>query len=831
MINDFFLAISSGSSYVLDRAIETKPNDWASILTDVIAVSAALGALALPISLNVIEATRSRYKSPSLLMIYHRISNVDPQKLNRSLFAFLSFALLFKMVFLSNYVPHQYLIPPLLAALLIFSTVISDLYQHLHFTYKLMSDISKIKDELISAICIGTNSKNSETTIKFSVKKPLSSFREVLRLQKIKKLSIDPSSLIPTLMEIETYELASSYEKIEIDERIQNLAYEHLHKLPSEHSKKFLIQLLNSIPRLLSEVENTREVDVYQKAAGLYLYLLPRSLFQCEEFSQHFFEAERIARYREIDLPIHGRFFRHGRVFLNCFLDKGSIFVYRTLFNHFKSLAWNAVHSKHEDIPTLLENANQMVSWSYRDQGQGWNLPQAIPELWSYEKIRDLAKDVDNNYAGLISYDDLKEKFDTLYVPEINKYLAESYQPKDLLEKQEKLEITLTSLWNEIGLKEISNGMEIETLHILGVILADAPEVFIQCRELRNPAGAGSINVGGSPVPSSIDSCIKALTHEKNFTDHFPSNETLEFKIVDAIGALIIYELWRTRIFEKPGHAREESLPAISVPNAKIRELKAASRRVTTLDNSFKKALSNKAFTDRLGLLGDHIDSLKGICKDFSAQLDIALSTSIERAIAQQPISQQELDRFKDEFFEDLENYKNKIPLLEYIRLSEPEPFTITIPYPREAFLQDTDIHYMFNGFGRTLKNYHDWMCAQILFKSSTSTETSSPAPYGDLILISTECKKELESMNFRFEERNLIWPNNRYSARYQLINIEQNKYFPLSRQKDHPINIAIKDSSKGAPITIETIEEDGKVIHKINYYIALNQPYLETII
>ncbi|MED8006004.1 hypothetical protein, partial [Pseudomonas aeruginosa] len=134
--------------------------------------------------------------------------------------------------------------------------------------------------------------------------------------------------------------------------------------------------------------------------------------------------------------------------------------------------------------------------------------------------------------------------------------------------------------------------------------------------------------------------------------------------------------------------------------------------------------------------------------------------------------------RFKDEFFEDLENYKNKIPLLEYIRLSEPEPFTITIPYPREAFLQDTDIHYMFNGFGITLKNYHDWMCAQILFKSSTSTETSSPAPYGDLILISTECKKELESMNFRFEERNLIWPNNRYSARYQLINIEQNKYF-----------------------------------------------------
>lgn len=824
MINELFLAISSGSSYVLQKAIETKANDWASILTDIIAVSAALGALALPISLNVIEATRSRYRSPSLLMIYHRISEVDPQKLNRSLFAFLSFAILFKVLFLSNYIETQYLIPPLLAAILLFTSVISNLFRHLHFTYKLMSDISRIKDELIAAICLGTNSTLFERDKELEFKHPIRSVSKLFYLRKIERLSEASDSLTSTLIEIETYELISNYSNIDIDERIKNLAYEHLQKLPSKDSKKFLIQLLNSMPRLLAEIENTRELDVYQKAAGLYLYLLPRAFFKCDEFSQHFHEAERIARYRETDLPHSGRFFRNGRIFLNCFLDKGSILVYRVLFSHFKSLAWNAVYTKHDDIPELIGNANQMVSWSFRERGQGWNLPQAIPELWSYAKIRELARDVDKNYSGIISYEKLKEKFDASYIPEIKEHLTENCHPNELLEKKEKLESTLNSLWNEIALKEISNGMEIETLHILGVILASSPEIFIQCRELKNPAGTGTINVGGSPVPSSIESCIKALIHEKNFFDRFPSNDTLEFKIVDAIGALIIYELWRTKIFEAPGQIREVAAHPISIPSAKIRELKSASRRTTTLENSFNKILSNKAFTDRLGLLKEQVEELGVVSKEFSANLKKSLNISVEQAIAKQAISENELKRFRKEFFEDIQTNKHEAPLLNYIRLSEPKPYTITVPYPREAFLEDTDIHYSFNGLGRTLTRYHDWMCAQILFRSSNSIDISSPAPFGDLILISSSCKKELENMGFSFYGGSLHWPNNRHAAKYHFINIDQNKYFPLSRN-DHPVNIAIKDS--GLPITIDITEENGDVIHKINYYIALHQDYL----
>ncbi|WP_141766123.1 MULTISPECIES: hypothetical protein [unclassified Pseudomonas] len=828
MFDELFLAISRGSSYLLEKATKTAYTDWTSILTDIIAVSAALGALALPISLNVIEATRNRYRSPSLLMIYHRISEVDPQKLNRSLFSFLSFAILFKLIFLSNYIETQYLIPPLLAATLLFTGTISDLFRHLHFTYKLMSDISEIKSELIDAICLGTNSPSIVIDKKSELKHPIKLTRNFFYIRKIKRLSKSPESLIPTVLEIEAYELVSDHSKIQIDQRIQSLAYEHLKRLPAEESKLFLTQLLNSTPRLLAEIENTRELDVYQEAAGLYLYILPRALFKCEKFSQHFFEAERIARYREKALPPYGRFFRNGRIFLNCFLDKGSIFVYRALFAHFKSLAWNAVYTMPDDFPSLIEHANQMVSWSFRDQGQGWNLPQAVPELWSYPKIRELASDVDNNYSGIITYEKLKENFDTIYVPEMNVYLAENCHPSELLEKQQKLESTLISLWNEVGLKEISNGMEIETLNMLGVILATSPEIFIDCRELKNPAGAGAINVGGSPVPSSIESCVKALVHEKNFAERFHSNDTLEFKIVDAIGALIIYELWRTRIFEAPGRARETTTQPIPIPNAKIRELKAASKRAVTLENSFNKTLSNKAFTDRIGLLKDQVEELKAICKDFSVELKNSLEVSVERAITKQPLSKNELDRFLSEFFKDIETHKQEVPLLAYIRLADPKPYSITVPYPREAFLENTDIHYVFNGLGRTLTNYHDWMCAQILFRTSSSIETSSPAPFGELILISKNGKSELENMGFSFHGDSLHWPQNRYKSKYHFINIDQNKYFQLSRQ-DHPVNVAIK--YKNTPITIEMTEENGKVIHKISYYIALHQSYLERIV
>ncbi|WP_152372752.1 hypothetical protein [Pseudomonas aeruginosa] len=830
MLNELLLALSGGSLYILNKAIETKANDWASILTDIIAVSSALGALALPISLNVIEATRSRYKTPSLLEIYHRLSNVEPQKLNRSLFASLAFALLLKLLILSNYIQLPYLLPLILATLLIFTCVISKLYEHLHFTYKLMSDISGVKDELIAAIQIGTNYKSTETNIKFSAKHPIASLRRVLKLKRTKKLSKHPDTLIPTLIEIEAYEITSNYNNIDIDNRISELAYEHLNNLPAEESKKFLIQLLNSIPRLLSEIETTRELDVYQKIAGLFLYILPRSLFKCDDFAQLFFEAERIARYREASLPDHGRFFRNGRIFLNCQYDKGNIFVYRTLFEHFKSLAWNAVYSKHEDIPQLIENASQMISWSYRDVGQGWILPHAIPDLWHYDKIRQLTNDIDNIYAGLITYEKLKEKFETTYIPDIYKYLKENSLHEEFLEKQKTLENTLNSLWSEIGLKEVSNGMEVETLHILGVILTKAPEIFIKCRELINPAGAGSISINRSPVPSSIESCIKSLIHEKNFSYSYLKNETLDFKIVDAIGALIIYELWRTKIFEKPGLEREETSQPLPIPKAKIRELKAATKRAETLETSFRKIISNKMFTDTLGLLEDQKETLKKISQDFSSELKKSLSKSIEKAIKQQPISKEEINRFRNEFFEDIKNYSEELPLFNYVRLCEPKPFTVSISYPREAFLQETDIHYTFNGHARSLKAYHDWMCAQILFKTSTSTDISSPAPYCEIVIMSHECQKELEKKGFDFKNGKLNWPNNRHSAKYQLIDIDQNKYFPISR-KDHPVNISIKESQRGFPISFETIEESGKVIQKINYHIALHEGYIDNIL
>ncbi|WP_338507996.1 hypothetical protein [Pseudomonas poae] len=65
---------------------DEKSSIWATLITDIITVAAALGALALPISLNVIETTRTRYRSPSLLKITSSLSGVDAKRLNQHLF-------------------------------------------------------------------------------------------------------------------------------------------------------------------------------------------------------------------------------------------------------------------------------------------------------------------------------------------------------------------------------------------------------------------------------------------------------------------------------------------------------------------------------------------------------------------------------------------------------------------------------------------------------------------------------------------------------------------------------------------------------------------------
>ncbi|WP_248916000.1 hypothetical protein [Pseudomonas moorei] len=131
---------------------EEKSSIWATLVTDIITVAAALGALALPVSLNVIEAARTRYRSPSLLKLTSSLSGVDAKNLNRQLFLILAASVVAK-VYISLQIYRLILLVPYLCALTIwFGCVVIRVYWHLRFTYVFMSNIESVQGRIFKVI-------------------------------------------------------------------------------------------------------------------------------------------------------------------------------------------------------------------------------------------------------------------------------------------------------------------------------------------------------------------------------------------------------------------------------------------------------------------------------------------------------------------------------------------------------------------------------------------------------------------------------------------------------------------------------------------------------
>lgn len=127
---------------------EEKSAVWVTLITDIITVAAALGALALPISLNVIDATRTRYRSPSLLKVSSSLSGTDAKSLNRQLFMVLAISLIAKLMVSIRLFDLILLVPYLCAITVWFGLVVYQVYRHLKFTYTFMSSIEVIHERI-----------------------------------------------------------------------------------------------------------------------------------------------------------------------------------------------------------------------------------------------------------------------------------------------------------------------------------------------------------------------------------------------------------------------------------------------------------------------------------------------------------------------------------------------------------------------------------------------------------------------------------------------------------------------------------------------------------
>ncbi|HBO9230094.1 hypothetical protein ISD85_29345 [Pseudomonas aeruginosa] len=802
LIGHELIGLGDVSAKFVSNALETEDTDWASILTDMVAVSAALGALALPLSLSVIEATRSRYRSPTLLSIYTRLSGTDPQKINLLLFVNLVFAFVLKLYLLANIVEFKYLIPPIFGLSILFLATVSELYKHLSFTYRLMSDSNSIKNIIVDFF-------ERELT-------PAAGYKEciVRYLQRgvVGDGVDDRRLLIAAMMELETYDICSDSSKRSIDDRIRSLLSLNLKALPDENSQIFLHEALAAFPRMMSEVETQREVDVYQAVAGVYLYLLPMALLKDDSFSNHLGEALRVSRFREKELPPSAQFCRNGRLFLNCLLKDPSRQAYKELFGYFQSLLSNALYSNPVNIPSILGSANNMLFGTRYEDDPAYMYQESINELYTWQGGRAVVEDIRKYRRKKISLEQLELMIANQHKPGMALHLLNMGVVESADKAECKIDKVTEVLIGRLAARDISEAIEVETLQTIGLLLEKEPELVIKCREYINPAGATSINIGRPLVPSSMQSCVAALVYDKFYQDRVFIEELLEFKIVDAVSVLMVYELWKDFIFNDPRQSIDDYMRGIPIPDCSIRELKNARDRIEVLAKSFRKILNNKRISDRLNLLETHCEHLSELCDLLCAYLKEKISNALDEKLRASPIDVGAIERFESEFIDDWKGIFPELPLLHRVKVGVSKYFEFSDNYRREAFLEDTGVHYVFSGFGRNLlRAYHSDMVVRVARKNFMSVNSSLPAPFGEKIFISHDAIKAIESSGFRLARGVLIWPNKMKSMEAFLVYELGDLYYQVYEGQSL-VDVSFVGCRNGVPVDFEIIDnKDGK--------------------
>lgn len=804
--------------------LDEKSATWASLVTDIITIAAALGALALPISLNVIETTRTRYRSPSLLKITSSLSGVDAKRLNQQVFMVLGASLLAKLLISIRVFELISLVPYLCGLAVVFSIVVRQVYRHLKFTYTFMSNIELTHEQIYRNI----NKYATHSFLLYDDGRGIFA-RCLLKTKRLFSSRVKIQDNIAAFMELESYLLCTDPIRINVDSRIRTISYKAFNNLENDDANEFARHLLASLPSVLATVEISREVDVYQSVAGFYLNIAMTAILAKEEYRSQIGVIERIARFKEDKLPSYGRFCRNGRLFMS-FANKTTSGneAYTYLQAHFNLLIETSAREQPENIPELLSNVRQVIQFKSNYSKGAWGLPERVTELWGYLPMAEFDKDVGDTYAGRLATEELDKKIETKYKPEMQEYIEEKITDKIAIrEKLDAIDSALEECWHEIELNKFSSEIETETLRVLATLLSTHPEIFVECRELRNPAGSQSFNVGHSPVPTSLSECVAAFLSEKNFSGfHTIRNELQEYKIVDAIGALIVYELWNTFILRASGATIKPEMSIPAIPDCQISELKAAVQRVSLLETSLLKALANTRFIDRLGILTEQVVTLRGYACEFCDRLSVALAEITKSKIANQKLDAASLERFKREVFEAIGSSVKKFDLFKKITLGEVSPIVSNISLPREAFLSGNDTYYVFDTYGFNLaQEIHHWLNAQILFRNpqAENAEITLPTRKAEWIICSSNALKKFQTAGFTTYGRNITWPDGKSSMKFIEINCDSCGYY-LVFSSESLIKVNYAHQENDLPINISFADNGECVDIKIEYYVGIRQ-------
>ncbi|WP_248915999.1 hypothetical protein [Pseudomonas moorei] len=632
---------------------------------------------------------------------------------------------------------------------------------------------------------------------------------------------------ISAFLELESHLLCTDASKIDLDDQFKKISYQAFQRLEIDEANEFAHHLLASLPNLLAVVEVSREVDVYQRVAGFYLHLAMGALLSKEEYRSQIGVIERIARFREEKLPLYGRFCRTGRLFMS-FANKAKVGkeAYSYLQAHFNLLVETSVREQPENIPELLGNIRSVIQFKGNYNQSAWDIPERVPELWGCPCLPELSRYVTETYAGRLSPEELNEKIESQYMPEMRAFIGSRISDLAVLnEKIETIDMALEECWKGIALNRFSSEIEIVTLRALASLLSNHPEIFIECRELRNPAGSRSFNVGHSPVPTSLGECVTEFVSAKNYSDFYAvRNDLQEYQIVDAIGALIVYELWNMFVLRAVGATIKPEIHKPVIQSCQIGELQDAEQRVDLLEVSVMKALANSRFVDRLGVLPDQLLSLKKYASQFCEFLRDAIKEKKDVQVACQKLDPEAVERFKKEVTDAIGVSIAGYEIFKRFVVGKVKPIVFNVSLPREAFLSSTNTYYMFDAYGANLaREIHNWLNAQVLFGNpkTESAEVTLPVHKGERLICSGQALKKFLSAGFKISGGDLLWPDEKGTMKFIEVNCTGDGYYLVFPGENLlVVNPAYREN--GLPLSMSYTDDGGDVSFKIECYVGV---------
>lgn len=747
-----FRSIKIGSEDFIDSISRDDITKWNDILTSIIGVSAAIGALALPIAINVIESTLNRYKSSTLVKLQNEISNTNLPRTNLWIFSSLAFAIILKAAIASNQIPIELTTTIALVFSLLFIGLVSDIYRFLNYTFTLVSDLEKIR-------------KRIESLLGSEIKKNVKQKKERIKTQGSENLE----TTIISLFEIEAYEVSSNFDKQDLSESLRALLNEHVKTIDNKVSKRILVSALSSFPKLLKVVEDMRSVELYQRYADFYTYISARAICQNKDFIWIFTDLEKIARNREVIPPKSGRLCKSGRVLLNISHLKPGREVQQAIGRHFNNLIWIALEKDVEVLPELIEHCNSVFFYS-RNSVDSWQYARVAPELWRYEGIKEIANAAKKCSSGEISFEEYKAIMLDQHTPRMKEIILQNNELSDdqIKEAFERFDKITAELIESVSFKELAVEIKNTVLASLISIYKKSPEMLISCRVLKNPAGSNIHNIGYNVVPSSLESCISELILEKNFQSfHRITSDTIELDIINGISVLMIYEMWGEYIVkvDNPNYRTrtvEDVAQSFGAARFKLREIKSAISRIDTLHRCVVQNLEHGGLSEELKITEKQKKIIVKQSKKLTSALKEKFKREIETKVKTGRLDENTIKRFYDESYEAFKQEAKNLVLFKSLKLGSAEGRTVTIPYPRVAFVEHDDTHYMFDNIARDyIRSYHGWMCERIISGHANNVEDSWPTTDTKLLLITSNAVDHLEKNGFNFGGSRVIWPNN----------------------------------------------------------------------